>query len=217
MALRLIVLTDIHGAYSRVDEILDREERFDAVVLGGDLTTMGSATEARGALERFQRHGMPLFVVAGNMDPPDLDVLFATSGVSLNGKGVLIDDVGIFGVSAAPFSPLHTPNEISEEEIHRRAERGWSQVASARWRVFVPHAPPFNTKVDVVYSGEHVGSRSVRTFIEHRQPDLTLCGHIHEARGEDMIGKTKVINCGAAGRGHYVIVEFRDVPVVSML
>src|SRR3546814_9413351 len=33
-------------------------------------------------------------------------------GVSLDRRGVVVDDIGVAGVSAAPHSPLHTPYEI---------------------------------------------------------------------------------------------------------
>ena len=215
MGLRIIAFTDIHGAYSVVEGVLAREPRFDVVILGGDLTTMGTPGEAEAALDGFREHGATLLAVAGNMDPRDLEEVFERQNVSINGRGVILEDVGIFGASASPFSPLHTPYEVSEGEIWRLAERGWSQVTRAHYRVFVPHSPPFGTKVDVVTTGKHVGSTAVRKFIEQYQPDLVLCGHIHEARGEDMIGRTKVVNCGAAGHGHYVTVDCGDTPVVT--
>lgn len=214
MGLRIISFTDVHGGYKRVEEILKQEARCEAVIIGGDLTTFGSNAEATSAVDRFKKFGKPLLIVAGNMDPPELERVFEQQGVSINGSGVVIQEVGIFGASAAPFSPLHTPNEVSEEEILSRAEAGWKHVKAARWKLFVPHAPPFGTKVDVVHSGEHVGSTAVREFIERRQPDLVICGHIHEARGEDTIGRTKIVNCGPAGRGHHVIIEFNDAIAV---
>jgi hypothetical protein len=44
----------------------------------------------------------------------------------------------------------------------------------------------------------------VRSFIEERQPDVVVCGHIHEARGMDRLGKSVLVNCGPAGKGYYV-------------
>jgi Icc-related predicted phosphoesterase len=35
-----------------------------------------------------------------------------------------------------------------------------------------------------------------------------VCGHIHEGRGIDTIGRTIVANCGAAFAGHYGRIEF---------
>jgi len=208
--LRALAFTDIHGSYGNVEKILAREEAYDAVIVGGDLTTFGSRKEAESAVQRFQAFDKPLLVVAGNMDPPELDTLFMDEGISINGRGTTLQGIGFFGVSAGPLSPLRTPNEISEEEILRRAELGWKDVEGARWKVFVPHAPPFGTTVDIVRSGRHVGSTSVREFIQRYQPDLTVCGHIHEARGEDMLGRTRIVNCGLAGDSHYVVIELGD-------
>ncbi len=69
--------------------------------------------------------------------------------------------------------------------------------------VYVIHAPPFGTKLDVIMDKVHVGSKSVRKFIEKGQPFLTLHGHIHESpkmsgSWHDKIGKTVCINVGSS-------------------
>ena len=208
--MQIIALTDIHGSYKKVNDILMKESACDVIILGGDLTTFGSPKEADDAVRLFQSHGKPVLVVAGNMDPPNLEETFDRLKVSINGKAAIVGEAGFFGVSACPFSPLHTPYEISEEEIRRRAEEGWKRAQAARWKIFVPHAPPSNTKLDRILAGAHVGSTAVREFIEKKQPDVVLCGHIHEARGRDSIGKTQIVNCGPAGKGYYAVIELGD-------
>jgi Icc-related predicted phosphoesterase len=37
---------------------------------------------------------------------------------------------------------------------------------------------------------------------------VVICGHIHEARGIDMIGTTRIVNCGPAGKGEYAGIYF---------
>jgi hypothetical protein len=39
-------------------------------------------------------------------------------------RGVSFGDVGVFGVSAAPRSPLNTPYELSDKELMRRTANG---------------------------------------------------------------------------------------------
>ena len=210
--MRILAFSDIHGAYKKVNEILTKESAYDLILIVGDLTTRGSPREAQDAIKLFQSHGKPqgdkpLLAVAGNMDPRELDDTFDSLGISINAKGVVREKVGFFGVSASPFTPMHTPYEIPEEEISLRAEKGWVDVVTAQWKIFAPHAPPRDTKVDVITGGVHVGSTAVREFVEKHQPDVVVCGHIHEARGVDTIGKTKIVNCGPAGRGYYVVIE----------
>jgi Icc-related predicted phosphoesterase len=205
--LRILAVSDIHGSYDDLDVILFKETSCDVLVIGGDLTTLGTEGEAEAAIKHLLSFGKPVLAVGGNMDPPPLDETFAQLGVSINSRGVVVNNVGFCGVSASPISPLNTPNEISEDEIKRRAETGWKKILDARWKIFVPHAPPHNTKVDLVSSGKHVGSTAVRKFVETHQPDVVVCGHIHEARGMDSIGRTKIINCGLAGRGFYGMIH----------
>lgn len=47
--------------------------------------------------------------------------------------------------------------------------------------VYVVHMPPAGLGLDVIASGEKVGSRAVAGFIRKTRPLLTLHGHIHES------------------------------------
>jgi Icc-related predicted phosphoesterase len=69
---------------------------------------------------------------------------------------------------------------------------------------------PLITKLDKIFTGEHVGSKSIRTFIEQYQPDIVICGHIHEARGSDKLGKSWMINCGPAAKKNYAVIEIGE-------
>ncbi len=214
--LKLLAFTDIHGSYERVDRIISSERGVNGIIIGGDLTTYGTPEEGEKAIQLFSNSGVPVFAVAGNLDSPAFDTTHEELGVSINAKGRLLGEIGIFGVSASPFTPMHTPYEISEEEIARRAELGWKDVRSARWKIFVPHAPPRNTKLDRITLGTHVGSTAVRTFIEEHRPDVVVCGHIHESRGIDTIGKTKIVNCGPAGKGYYAVINIDNETTVEV-
>lgn len=55
-----------------------------------------------------------------------------------------------------------------------------SQSDPAR-TIYVCHTPPHDTPLDAMPRGRHPGSRALRSFIELRQPLITLHGHIHEA------------------------------------
>lgn len=104
------------------------------------------------------------------------------------------------------------PNQFFDEEI-RSIEREWGTIendlenlkkfSSPKKTIYVIHAPPFNTKLDIITTGTHVGSRAVRQFIEKEQPLLTLHGHIHESpqmsgSWQDKIGKAICINIGSS-------------------
>ena len=86
-------------------------------------------------------------------------------------------------------------------------ERGHAAVADAPRRLMICHVPPFDTRLDRLLNGRPVGSPAVRAFIETRQPEVAVVGHIHEGRGVDRVGETLVLNAGALRDGGYVVVE----------
>jgi len=86
--------------------------------------------------------------------------------------------------------------------------------------VFLFHAPPYNTnldrcaldgiKVEGIPLDPHVGSIAIHSFIETRQPILTLHGHIHESARltgmwRDRIGRTHLFSAAHDGEELAVI------------
>jgi Icc-related predicted phosphoesterase len=213
---RIAYVVDVHDRFDAVPRALAEIGEIDLLIVGGDITTAGTPNDAQRAIETWQALVPQLLAVAGNMDSAAIDARLVELGVSLDGRGVLLGDVGVFGVSAAPVSPLRTPYELADDELERRIEQGFAVVAAARVKLFCPHAPPFGTACDRLRSGEHVGSAAVRAFVEREQPDVVLCGHIHESRGQDELGRSRVVNPGPVGAGHYAIVDVGDGVAVSL-
>jgi hypothetical protein len=205
--MKIAYLVDVHDRFDAVPRALALIGAVDLLIVGGDITTGGTPDDAARAIEEWRPLAPNLLALAGNMDSPAIDARLAELGVTLDGRGTAYGDVGVFGVSAAPVSPLRTPYELDEDELARRIAAGFEAVKSCRVRIFCPHAPPRGTACDRLRSGEHVGSAAVRTFVESEQPDLVLCGHIHESRGTDRIGRTRVVNPGPVAGGHYAVVE----------
>ncbi len=81
--------------------------------------------------------------------------------------------------------------------------------------VFVSHAPPYNTNLDVMYNGLHVGSLAVREFIEKWAANNFLIasfhGHIHES--PDRTGSVATalgpVSCYNPGQGNGLGARFR--------
>ncbi len=214
--MRLLYVVDVHDRFDAVPRALAATGPVDALIVGGDITTFGTPDDAERAIESWRPLAPRLLAVAGNMDSPAIDGRLVELGASLDGRGVVFGDVGIAGASAAPHSPLHTPHEIPDEELGRRAAAGLAEIEHSRVRILCPHAPPHGTACDRLRSGEHVGSPALRTLVEREQPDLVLCGHIHESRGEDTIGATRVVNPGPVASGHYALVEVSDTVAVTL-
>ena len=215
--MKILVVSDIHGDVESLLPLLEKAPSFDVLVCPGDLTDLtqpkGFTQEdvARIVLEELRSFGKPLFVVPGNMDGPLLPLL-EEEKTNLHGKGVVYEDVGFYGFGGAK-SPIGTTFEPSEEEIWEGLEKGYQQVRESRIKVQVTHAPPFNTSLDRISSGLHVGSQSVSKFIRERRPAVAISAHIHEARGLDQLGETKLLNAGKFSEGYCGLVRIEKEKV----
>jgi Icc-related predicted phosphoesterase len=214
--MRIAYVVDVHGDFECVPEAMAAVGGADLLIVGGDITTGGTPDDAARAVASWEDLSPRLLVLAGNMDSQAIDARLAEIGVALDGRGVAFGDVGVFGVSAAPRSPLHTPYELADDELERRIERAFAEVGGCRVAIFCPHAPPADTACDRLANGEHVGSAVIRAFVEREQPDLVLCGHIHEARAVDRLGRSQVVNPGPASAGHYAVVEVGEQVAVRL-
>jgi uncharacterized protein len=205
--MKIAYVVDVHDRFGSVPTAMAQIGAIDVLIVGGDITTGGGPDDAERAIEGWRALAPRLLALAGNMDSAAIDARLVEVGVSLDARGFEFGDVGVFGASGAPLSPLRTPYELSDGELERRIERGFAAVQDCRVRIFCPHAPPARTACDRLRSGEHVGSEVIRAFVERTQPGLVLCGHIHESRGLDEIGRSRIVNPGPVSAGHYAVVE----------
>lgn len=199
----IVSFGDIHMDIKAIGAV-EPLRRADLVVVTGDLTNYGGRGDALQVIDALRQYSGQLLVLPGNLD--QLEVLDFLEGekISLHGRGRIINTVGIFGVGGSNITPFNTPIEFTEQELDGLLEAGYAQVAGAHYTILVSHAPPFGTTTDVLANGAHAGSPAVRAFIEKRQPDLCITGHIHEAKGRDRIGRTEIINPGMIGHGGWV-------------
>lgn len=79
------------------------------------------------------------------------------------------------------------------------------------------HNAPHGTKVDRLANGRCVGSTAVRAFLDRVQPEICVCGHIHEGVGEEHLGRCHVLNSGLLGDGGYVRVSLVDGELLASL
>jgi Icc-related predicted phosphoesterase len=91
--------------------------------------------------------------------------------------------------------------------------------------IFLSHNVPYRTKLDKISAqahekvrNQHYGSALVKELIKKHQPRLVIAGHMHENPGKIRIGKTVVVNPGAAVDGRAALIELTDKQVkVSLI
>jgi uncharacterized protein len=213
--MRILVIGDMHNDVENLMQFLDMasEFKFDLIVCPGDFTDVAprgfsSVEVGRLILEELKSTGKPILAVPGNWDDKMIPV-FEREGVSIHGRGRVVGGIGFYGFGGAK-TPFGTSYEPGEDDIETGVMQAYEAVKDARIKVQVTHNPPYGTRCDMITSGTHVGSPVVRRLTEQLKPTVAVCAHIHEARGVDEIGPTKVINPGRFPEGYAGIVDISD-------
>lgn len=212
--LRILGLADLHDCTERLRDLKDL--KCDLIAFCGDLHNGSSRERARPAAMALACLGPPVLIVPGNMDHRDVvPVLWEKAGfIMLHQSSFRHKEYGFIGMGgmiAKDPRRLGDPNRYyhRDEEVYSILEKAYQEVSGARAKIVIVHQPPRGAQ-DILYNGERSGSLELRRFIENFQPDLVLCGHIHEDRGECLIGSTLVVNVGELRRGYGAMIELND-------
>ncbi|MBS7634624.1 metallophosphoesterase family protein [Candidatus Bathyarchaeota archaeon] len=211
-AIKILAGTDFHGFKSAFEALAQKAENsgVNIVILCGDITNFGTEQQARSLLSPLSRLSVPVIFVPGNCDPPSLTNINLDNIRCIHGSGLIHANFAFIGVGGSPKTPFNTLLEMGEGEIYGTLQKSLKDLGDRinnSQTILISHAPPKNTNLDTTSIGGHVGSISVRKFIEEYKPALTLCGHIHEAKGVDKIGETLIVNPGPSKQGNYAIID----------
>lgn len=200
--MRFLAVTDFHGNYEKVDDILKKAGIVDGTLIAGDLTEFGPAENAKKVIDMLPR---PILAVPGNCDPKEIVRLMESEGVCLHRERITFDGITFVGIGGSNPTPFGTPFELSEDEIRAALEELTKGVKGPM--VLLSHAPPKGNQ-DRLPNGVHVGSEAIAKLAPKFK--AVVCGHIHEDRGISKAGDTIVVNPGVAGGGDAAIVEIDE-------
>ena len=204
-------------------------ETADLIILNGDLTNFGTRKDAKKVLDAIFAVNPSVLAQIGNLDNFEINGYLDEINLNLNGKARLFKGaVCLLGIGGSNRTPFKTPSEFSEEQLADLGEQAYRQgveclaqaahMANIRIPVIlIAHTPPFGTRLDMLTDGRHVGSTAIRAFIEKYQPDLCITGHIHEGKGIDAIGRTKIINPGMFRQGGWVDIHINTSNIEAEL
>ena len=209
----IAAITDLHGHIEAVKKAGEKLKDADLVLVTGDITHFGKRNEAKEMVEALKRYCEAIYAVPGNCDYPEVGAYLAEEGISLDLRFVETEQVVLAGLGGSLRCPGRTPNEHTEDEFATMLAGLKDNLPAGKPLIFVTHQPPRDTSCDLAHGGIHVGSSSVRRFVEDVEPVLCLSGHIHEAAAVGSIGKTAVVNPGPLIYGGYtgIVIEKKDV------
>ncbi len=214
--MKILIVADLHGDEKGVKDIEKLLERnYDVLIIAGDITQFGPATRAKDILDKLEDKETRILSMPGNCDPENVLPILEERGVSFHLQTVELSDLTFVGLGGSNPTPFGTPFELSEEEIKENLV-SLTQGIEGKW-ILISHVPPYDTKADLTSADVHAGSKSVRQIIEEREPQLNICAHIHEARGTDNIGRTKIVNPGPISEGYAAEVEINENIEVNLI
>ncbi|MEM1058578.1 MAG: metallophosphoesterase [Verrucomicrobiota bacterium] len=208
--MKILHVADLHYSLKHYDWLLKIADRYDVVVIAGDLLDIVSPVNQPTQILVVQKYikrlvaQTKLIVSSGNHDGNsrnDGDESRAewlarsrSSGAYVDGECLDLDGT-LFTICPwwdGPISRAQVNNQL-ENDAHK---------PKSRW-IWVHHAPPQDSPTSWTRKG-HFGDDNLHAKIEEYQPDFVLSGHIHQAPFNaggswiDQIGKTWVIQNGKA-------------------
>ncbi len=226
--MRIIAIGDIHMSTRALQNIPNIQDA-DLILLNGDLTNYGSKEDAKKVLNEVLSYNPNVLAQLGNLDNYEINTYLEELDINLHGKAYLfLNKVCLIGVGGSNPTPFGTPTEYSEKELAKIIGEAYRQglefttlaeplIKEKIPMVLVSHAPPLGTRLDKLRDGRHVGSSTIRKFIEKHQPSLCVTGHIHEGKGEDSIGRTRIINPGMLCRNGWIDIRIENSTISATL
>ena len=240
--MKIFVTSDIHGSailLSKLSLVPRIYQGVDLVAVCGDIGGRGGSTieslgtsqleDHEGFLKSleglYHTYGLDSFYILGNDDWYEAG---SDSGYLSKPMEYVVGDEKqlLIPFELVNITPFTTNREANENKIWYELSKIRASVGDEALKkaVIIAHDPPrgccdFVMRPRIGEDG-HVGSRSIRRFIEEVQPKAWFCGHIHEAYGVDMIGDTYIFNCANSGpydlRGFIYDTETNDFEKVMV-
>lgn len=206
--MKVLAVADLHYTLKQFDWLHTVAPEFDVVVIAGDLLDIVSTVPLQGQLVVVVNHlkrlheSTRLLVSSGNHDlngRNDAGEKVARWMTQLRRVGIECDGdrLEIDGTSISICPWWDGPS--TQEDVGAQLARDASHRAD-RW-VWIYHAPPSDSPTS--WAGDrHFGDDALSGWIARYEPDLVLCGHIHQSpfrqggSWADRIGSTWVFNAG---------------------
>lgn len=214
---KILAIGDVHGEENpKLYDYLENND-IDLVLILGDITDFGPLDFVETFINKLYEYDVDVIAIPGNCDPNGICNAINDVAFCLHNNIVAYGDAILFGYGGSNPTPFDTPGETDDDHIYSSVYdllANYDYVYNnqvPKVRILATHAPPFNTEADRVSNGEHVGSQGILKSIHEFEPEINLCGHIHEAKSLSKIGfTTDVANPGMLKDNGAVLVDIKD-------
>lgn len=194
--MKLLLFSDVHLSKNHCLRIIELSHVVDVVIGAGDYCSL--RRDLNRVIEWLKVIKKPTILVPGNAESYDELVAACrdwSSAKVLHGNGVEIQGQLFFGIGGGiPVTPFGSWSwDFTEDQAERLLNK------CPKNTVLISHSPPKGI-LDKSSFGLHLGSKSIKKFIQEKSPKLVVCGHIHESCGKmEKHGACTVINAGPHG------------------
>ena len=214
---KILAISDIHGEENENLYTYLNNNDIDLVLILGDITNFGPLDFVETFINKVADCGVDVIAIPGNCDPKGICNAINEVSFCLHNNIIAYGDAILFGYGGSNETPFNTPGEIQDNKIYGDVYEllaNYDYVYNenvSKVRILVTHAPPYNTEADTIESGDHVGSQGILKSIHEFEPEINLCGHVHEAKSLSKIGiTTDVANPGMLKDNGAVLVDIKD-------
>ena len=189
--MKIIAISDTHGQHKDL-----QLPEGDILLHAGDVSKRGSRAEIMDFLFWFseQPHKYRIFI-AGNHDfyfektgKEQINSDMPKNVVYLNDSGTEIEGIKIWGSPIQPWFYDWAFNRQRGPDIKKH----WDLIPNDT-DILLTHGPAYGI-LDLTMDGRAVGCEDLLKKIQDIKPKYHICGHIHEAYGQERAGETNFIN-----------------------
>lgn len=209
--MKFIAISDTHGQHTKLSL-----PEGDVIIHAGDISGRGTENQVRDFIEWFSSldYQYKIFI-AGNHDfflekvcETEIHKLIPENVIYLNDSGIEIEGIKIWGSPVQPWFHDWAFNRQRGADIKRH----WDLIPH-NTDVLITHGPVKGILDQTVY-GQEVGCEDLLEAVKRINPSFHVCGHIHEAYGEQISDGTRFINASILNEDYFLVnspVEFEFI------
>lgn len=194
-SVRFCAISDTHSKHRGIKL---PTEGYDVLLHAGDSTWRGELEIIQDLNDWFEEevpstvHGV---LISGNHDFCFQDgrrkaaIEAVSSWTYLQDSEVNIGGIRIWGT---PWTPRFHDWAFNADRGHD-IRKHWGKIPEGV-DVILVHGPPHGCGDVAVRTNDHVGCHDLRFRVRDLNPQVLVCGHIHEGRGEYRLRDTRVLN-----------------------
>ena len=195
--MKIFATSDIHGIYNIMDKIKNIANNVDLILICVDIGGKDLSARTFTEYSKYQKQHAEYLCnnVIDKIDTPCRFILGNDDWFEFESKYYLTKKEVINDIELIPFEFVKiTPFETNREANESKLIYELNKLEVTQNSIIVAHTPPLGAG-DILYNGEHCGSKSIKYWIKNTQPKIWFCGHIHEDNSVSKINNTLVVNC----------------------